>query len=102
MKADATHGGRNGERDRNVIVERSIVIALAEVAVEMRVHFAQASEALHNVRTHRANEHPVHVEQPSHAGVEEKIDRFSFDNRFFSRELDRVDAVEFVVRAGSH
>jgi hypothetical protein len=34
--------------------------------------------------------------------VEEKIDRFSFDNRFFSRELDRVDAVEFLVRAGSH
>ena len=62
MKADAAHGGRNGERDRNVIVERGIVIALAEVAVEMRVHFAQASEALHNVRTHRANEHPVHVE----------------------------------------
>jgi hypothetical protein len=34
--------------------------------------------------------------------VEEKIDRFSFDNRFLDGERDRIDAVEFLVRAGAH
>jgi hypothetical protein len=62
MKADAPHGGRNGERHRDIIVERSVVIALAEAAVEMRVQFAQTSEALHDVGAHRTNEQPVHVE----------------------------------------
>jgi hypothetical protein len=31
--------------------------------------------------------------------MEEKIDRFSFDNRFLDGELDRIDAVERLVRA---
>src|SRR5258708_28542356 len=44
MKADAAHGGRNGERHRDIIVERSVVIGLAEAAVEKRVQFAPASE----------------------------------------------------------
>src|SRR5262249_26106764 len=62
MEADAAHGGRNRKRDHDVIVERGVVIALTEVAVEMRVQFAQAPEALHNVGAHRTNELPVHVE----------------------------------------
>ena len=62
MEADAAHGGRNRKRHRDVIVERGVVIALTEVAVEMRVQFAQASEALDNVGAHRTNEQPVHVE----------------------------------------
>jgi hypothetical protein len=62
MKADAAHGGRNGERHRDIIVERSVVIGLAEAAVEMRVQFAQASEAVHDVGAHRTNQQPVHVE----------------------------------------
>jgi hypothetical protein len=40
MEADAPHGGRNRKRHRDVIVKRSVVIALTEVAVEMRVQFA--------------------------------------------------------------
>src|SRR5438128_8720487 len=31
--------------------------------------------------------------------MEEKIDRFSFGNRFLGGELDRIDAVECLVRA---
>ena len=62
MKADAAHGRRNGEGHGDIIIERGVVIALAEVAVEMRVQFAEATEALHDVGAHRANEHPVHVE----------------------------------------
>src|SRR6516165_10673774 len=74
MEADAAHGGRNRKRHLNVIVERGVVIALTEVAVEMRVQFAQASEALDNVGAHWTDQQPVHVEQPNHAGMEEKVD----------------------------
>src|SRR5215467_7543704 len=99
MEADAAHGGRNRKRHLNVIVERGVVIALTEVAVEMRVQFAQASEALDNVGAHWTDQQPVHVEQPNYAGMEEKIDAFSFGNRFLCGELDRIDAVECLVRA---
>ena len=98
MEADAAHGGRNRKRHRDVIVERGVVIALTEVAVEMRVQFAQASEALDDVGAHGTNQQPVHVEEPGHAGMEEKIDRFSFVNRFLRGELDWIDAVECLVR----
>jgi len=47
---------------RDVIVERGVVIASTEVAVEMRMQFPQASEALDNVGAHRTNELPVHIE----------------------------------------
>ena len=53
-------------RRRTAIIKLSltggVVVALAEVAVEMRVEFAQATEARNDVGAHRANEHPVHVE----------------------------------------
>src|SRR3979490_1231297 len=65
MEADAAHGGRNPKRHRDVIVEGGAVIALTEVAVEMRVQFAQGPEALDDVGAHRTNQQPVHVEQPS-------------------------------------
>ena len=62
MEADAAHGGRNRKHHRDVIVECCVVIALTKVAVEVRVQFAQASEALDNVGAHRTNQQPVHVE----------------------------------------
>jgi hypothetical protein len=34
--------------------------------------------------------------------MEEEIDRFSLANRFLDGERDRIDAVEFLVRAGAH
>src|ERR1700722_270762 len=98
MEANAAHGGRNRKRHTNVIVESGFVIALTEMAMEMRVQFAQVSEALDNVGAHRTNQQPVHVEQPGHAGMEEKIDPFSFGNRLLDGELDRIDAVECLVR----
>src|SRR5579872_6838715 len=69
------------------------------MTAEMRVQLAQGSEALDDVGTHRTNQLPVHVEQPGHAAVEKEIDRLAFRNRFLGGELDRIDAVERLVRA---
>ena len=62
MEADAAHDRRDRKHYRDVIVERCVEIAVTEVAVEMRMQFAQASEAFDNVGAHRTNEQPVHVE----------------------------------------
>ena len=58
--------------------------------MEVRVQLAQAAKALHHVGAYRTNEQPVHVEQPGHAGMQKKIDRLSFGDRFLGGDYIAV------------
>ena len=99
MEFDRPDLRRDGEADGDVVVEFGFEVDAAQIAVRMIVELVHRAEALGHAAALRAEQHPVHLEQPVRGGVKEEVDGLRLGHALVGRELDRIDAKESVVLA---
>ena len=64
----------NCEGDGDIVVQRCLVVDLADVAMELTMQALKAAEALDNAGALLAEQLPVHFEEAKRGGVQEEID----------------------------
>ena len=94
MVADGADLGRDAEVDRDEVIHRRLVLVVTLRAAEAAQDGAQAGKALDRAGAPRADQEPVHLEQPERGGVQEQIDRLALVEAALARERERVDAKE--------
>ena len=67
--------GRDVEVDRDEVIHRRFVLVVTLRAAEAAQDGAQAGEALDRAGAARADQQPVHLEQPERRRVQEQVDR---------------------------
>ena len=102
MERDVADLGADRERDGDELVERRLVVCLAEAAVVVVVNALQAAKALHHGAAARTDQQPVHAEQSLRGRVQEQVDHLGFRCVPFAGEGEGVDTEKPFVRRAAH
>ena len=93
MESNLSDSWRDRECDHDIVVERSVIIALAEMAViVVGVDCSKTSETFDNGRTQWTEHHPVHGEDANACRMQKQVDGFAFVDIALVRELNGIDA----------
>ena len=97
MEADPAHRRRYRERHHDAVVERGLVIGMAQRAVEVIVERGQTAEAFDHAGAGEAEQQPVHDEQAGLGGVEKKVDRLGLGDVLVGGEGEGIDAEQRLI-----
>jgi hypothetical protein len=75
MKDDGSHAVRNGKGDRDKFIQGGFIVATAHRAMITLADVCEARKTFDNASAHRAEQQPIHLEQPCGGRVNEQVDR---------------------------
>ena len=99
VRRDPAHARAHGEAHLDHVVERRLVVEVAERAIVfVGTHALERGVGVEHAAAARAQHVPRHVEQADLRGVQERRDRPLFVEAFAPGEVEHVDASELSIR----
>ena len=99
VRRDPAHARAYREADLDHVVERRLVVEVAERTIVFAgTHALERGVGVQHAAAARAQHVPRHVEQADLRGVQERRDRPLFVEAFAPGEIEHVDATELSIR----